>query len=190
MEGGRKAMDFPDQTSIRNSSMHPAARGVLTSLIVVAIYFLVVVATTPSLPPLYALAVTVTLNWWVITGLALGTGIQTFLVSYSKSRGCDFRRRRQVAGSSGVLSVFSSFPSFLALIGVGCCGSWLYVLSLLPGLFGTGASAFLIDNSRSLALVGLLLMAASVLYTYFSVRSRLRAMHDGSIHIMKIQIFS
>jgi len=38
---------------------------------------------------------------------------------------------------------------------LGCCGWWLYVLSLLPGIFGTGVSAVLIEYSQPLAYVGL-----------------------------------
>lgn len=154
--------------------MRPVANGVFIALLVLGVYFLVVVATTPSLPPLFAVSVALTVNWWVVVGLAAGTGVQTFFISYANSRACNLRAKRQLTGSSGVLSVFSSFTSYLALIPVGCCGTWLYILSLLPGILGTGVSVFLIDYGEFLALSGLLVMAVSVLYTYLSVRSRMK----------------
>ena len=38
---------------------------------------------------------------------------------------------------------------------LGCCGWWLYALSLLPGIVGTGVSAVLIEYSQVLAYAGL-----------------------------------
>jgi hypothetical protein len=86
-------------------------------------------------------------------------------------------RKRSVQGGSGFLSVFSSFVSFFSLVSVGCCGTWLYVLSFLPGVIGTGTSVFLIKNSAELAATGLVLMALSTTYTYLSVAKSVK--HRG-----------
>jgi hypothetical protein len=152
----------------------PLAVGIAFALFAVTVYLAVVVATTPNLPAYDAIKIAVLLNWWVILGVSMGSGVQAFLISYSKKRACNFRLKRSLAGSSGVFSVLCSFLSYLALIPLGCCGSWLYIVSFFPGIVGTGASAFLIDYSRIIAAVGLLIMTLSILYTYSSIRARLR----------------
>ncbi len=153
----------------------PIQRGIGASIITVVIYLTVVVISTPSLRPLDAIVISVTLNWWLIGGIAAGTGIQTFLLAYAKSIACSVKYKGTVLGASGFFSGLSSFLSFLSLIPVGCCGTWIYVLSFLPGLVGASASGFLLGNSLQLEVLGLVLMALSVVYTYLSIRSKLAA---------------
>lgn len=143
------------------------------------LYLLIVVLSTPNLAPANSVRIALTLNWWVIGGVSAGAGIQSFLVAYAKERSCNFRMRGPLTRSTGVFSGLSSFLSFIALVPVGCCGTWLYILSFLPGILGVGTSAFLIRYSTPLALSGLAMMAASVTYTYVSVRSRVRALRRG-----------
>ena len=53
----------------------------------------------------------------------------------------------------------TSFFSFFSLLPLGCCGWWwLYALSLLPSIVGTGVSAILIEYSQVLAYVGLIII--------------------------------
>ena len=52
----------------------------------------------------------------------------------------------------------TSFFSFFSLVPLGCCGWWLYALSLLPSVFGTGVSAVLIEYSQPLAYLGLVVI--------------------------------
>jgi len=148
-------------------------RGLALGIISLVLYFVIVVITTPSLKPVDAIRISVTLDWWVIGGVSLGVSVQTFLVAYAKEKGCPVARGRTSSGTTGILSGLSSFLSFLSLIPLGCCGTWLYILSFLPGLLGTGVSGFLIGNALQLEFAGLLLMTGSVLYTYLSVRRRL-----------------
>ncbi|MBI3116550.1 MAG: hypothetical protein HYZ12_04340 [Thaumarchaeota archaeon] len=148
----------------------PMRNGVTTALFALAVYLAVLVITTPNLPPLSAVMVGSVLNWWVILGITVGSGVQVFLISYSKELGCNIRSR-PAAGSAGFFSAFSSFISYFALIPVGCCGTWLYIISFLPGIIGTSGSAFLIGDSKTLTLFGMVIMLASILYTYFSIRS-------------------
>jgi hypothetical protein len=137
------------------------------------LYLVIVVITTPSLRPADAIRISTTLNWWVIGGASIGVGAQTFLVTYAKEKGCPVAHGMTSSGTTGLFSGLSSFLSFLSLIPLGCCGTWLYILSFLPGLLGTGASAFFIAYAIQLEVAGLLLMVASVLYTYFSIRRAL-----------------
>ncbi len=155
--------------TLRQSALKGSILGVLSLFL----YLLFVVITTPSLPPLYAVRVAIVLRWWVLLGVSVAVGVQTSLNSYAKTAGCNVRRK-SLGGSTGAFAALSSFFSYLALIPVGCCGLWLYVLSLLPGLIGVTASAFLIVYGTELGLLSLGLMAASVTYTYFSLRRRLR----------------
>jgi|SRR5712692_9793959 len=134
---------------------------------------LVVVITTPNLTPVDSILIAITLNWWIIAGVSIGAGIQVFLITYAKERACDLPRRKPLAGATGLFSAFASFLSYLALIPVGCCGTWLYLVSFLPGILGVGASAIVVDYSKTIAVIGLALMALAVLYTFLSLRKRL-----------------
>lgn len=154
----------------------PIQRGVGVAIIAIVIYLTIVVVTTPSLRPVDAVAISVTLNWWVVGGIAAGTGIQAFLLAYAQGKACTIRYRATTLGVSGFFSGLSSFLSFLSLIPVGCCGTWIYVLSFMPGLVGAGASGFLIANSSQIEAAGLVLMALSVAYTYLSLRKKLASL--------------
>ncbi|MDE1852522.1 MAG: hypothetical protein KGI38_02110 [Thaumarchaeota archaeon] len=151
----------------------PIQRGIGVSAISVVLYLTVVVVTTPSLRPVDAIWVSVALNWWLIGGISLGTGVQAFLLAYARARACTIGHGAAAVGTSGILSGLSSFVSFLSLIPLGCCGTWVYILSFLPGLIGAGSSGFLIDNGFQLELASLGLMALSVSYTYLSVKKKL-----------------
>lgn len=151
----------------------PVQRGIGVGIVSVVLYLSVVVFTTPSLRPVDAIAVSVSLNWWLIGGISAGAGAQAFLLAHAKKRACSVKHKGPVVGVSGLFSSLSSFLSFLSLIPVGCCGSWIYVLSFLPGLIGAGASGFLLANSFRIEVAGLGLMTLSVAYTYLEVRKRL-----------------
>jgi len=148
-------------------------RGLVYAVSASALYLLVVVLTTPTLSPLDSIRIATRLNWWIIAGASLGAGIQIFLITYAKEKACDLRMKKPLTGATGMFSALASFISFLALIPVGCCGMWLYILSFLPGIVGVGASAILIEDGTIMAVVGLALMALAILYTYLSLRRRL-----------------
>ncbi len=159
-----------EQKNARLPLNHSLERAILISFVSLLIYLFLTVITTPSLLPLDAIRVTFLVNWWAIIGLTLGIGIQTFLISHFRQE-CSLKKRRMLTGGSGFVSAFSSFFSFFALIPVGCCGSWLYIISFLPGLIGTGTSGFLIGYSGILSIVGFLLMGLSIVYTFVSMRN-------------------
>jgi hypothetical protein len=130
-------------------------KGTIVGLIVMAAYLTIVVVTTPNLPAATAVATAFTINPLIIVGVAIGIGAQVAMTSYSRTLGCSLRGRKGFlsAGSGG--TAFSSFLSFFSLVPLGCCGSWLLILSLLPSVFGTAVSGALIRYSIPLSYVGL-----------------------------------
>ena len=65
-------------------------KAVIVGIITTLIYLIVVVVTTPSLPPIAAIDAAFRINSIIIFGLAIGVGTQIFISSYSKGLGCWF----------------------------------------------------------------------------------------------------
>ena len=154
-------------------------KGIIVSMITAIVYLVVVAITTPNLPSSVAIGAALKVNSIIIAGLAIGIGIQVFASAYSKGLGggLDKRRKHQQqhndfwhvfrirgrTGNSGSGSgvgagggtVMSSFLSFFSLVPLGCCGSWLFILSMLPSVFGSTVSVMLIEYSTFLSYVGL-----------------------------------
>ena len=131
-------------------------KGVTVGLATAVIYFAIVIITTPNLPAIAAINAAFKVNSIVIFGLALGVGIQFFLASYSKGLCCriDKKRKGIFGGGSGSTAI-SSFFSFFSLVPLGCCGSWLLILSMLPSVLGSSLSVVLIEYSKLLSYIGL-----------------------------------
>jgi hypothetical protein len=130
-------------------------KATIVGIITVTIYLSVVVITTPALEPLAAINAAFQLNAIVIIGMGIGIGLQVFLSEKSKQLGCKLSvKKKALSGNSGSVAT-TSFFSFFSLVPLGCCGWWLYALSLLPGIVGTGVSAVLIEYSQVLSYVGL-----------------------------------
>ncbi len=135
--------------------MRPIQKAIIVGIITIVVYLSVVVITTPALEPLAAISAAFQLNSIVIFGMGIGIGLQVFLSGKSKLLGCKLKvKKKALSGNSGSV-VSTSFFSFFSLVPLGCCGWWLYVLSLLPGIAGVGVSAVLIEYSQVLAYVGL-----------------------------------
>ncbi len=135
--------------------MKPISKAIFVGIITIVIYLLVVVITTPALEPLAAISAAFQLNSIVIIGMGIGIGLQIFLSEKSKSLGCKLNVKKKAFGANSGSTAVTSFFSFFSLVPLGCCGWWLYALSLLPGIVGTGVSAVLIEHSQILAYVGL-----------------------------------
>jgi hypothetical protein len=126
--------------------------GIATSVI----YLAIVIITTPSLPAIVAINAAFKVNSIVIFGIAIGVGMQFFLTSYSKGLGCRIDKKREgIFGCGSGSTAISSFFSFFSLVPLGCCGSWLLILSMLPSIFGSSLSIVLIEYSKLLSYVGL-----------------------------------
>ncbi len=135
--------------------MKPIKKGILVGIITIIAYLTVVIVTTPALPPDAAISAAFEINSIVIIGMGVGVGLQMYLTGKSKMLGCKLNVKKKAFGGNAGSTAATSFFSFFSLVPLGCCGWWLYVLSLLPSIVGTGVSAVLIEYSQTLAYLGL-----------------------------------
>ncbi len=150
-------------------------KGVAAGIITLLAYLLVVVVTTPSLPALSAIKAAFDINTTIIAGVAAAVGIQIFSSSYSRSLGCAISNRKTLgAGASG--TAIGSFFSFFSLVPLGCCGSWLLILSFLPSIFGGTLSVFLVNYSEPLSYVSLAAVTGFAALSLLQLRRRLKGM--------------
>ena len=133
----------------------PIKKAVIAGALTVAVYLFVVVITTPALEPIASIDAAFQLNSIVIIGMGIGIGLQVFLSEKSKLLGCKLKVKKKAFGGNSGSTAMTSFFSFFSLVPLGCCGWWLYALSLLPSVVGTGVSAVLIEYSQVLAYLGL-----------------------------------
>ena len=133
-------------------------RGLIAGSISLITYIFVVIVTTPNLPPMAALNAVVKVNGIIVFGLAIGIGAQIYMSSYAKSLGCSVLNKRKTIAGSSTSTALSSFFSFFSLVPLGCCGSWLLILSLLPSFFGSSLSVILIQYSKPLSYLGLVIV--------------------------------
>ena len=137
-------------------------------------YLGIVVITTPALEPVDAISAAFQLNSIVILGMGIGIGLQVFLSEKSKSLGCKLDvKKKAFTGNTGSTAA-TSFFSFFSLVPLGCCGWWLYALSLLPGILGTGVSAVLIEYSQTLSYVGLVIIFGFAVLTAIKLKREMK----------------
>jgi hypothetical protein len=77
-------------------------------------------------------------------------------------------------------TALSSFFSFFSLVPLGCCGSWLLILSMLPSIFGTTASVVLIEYSKMLSYLSLAIVFGFTFLSAYKLRKRLRMIDESS----------
>lgn len=150
--------------------MRPVQKATIVGIITIVLYLFVVVITTPALEPLAAISAAFQLNVIVIFGMGIGIGLQVFLSEKSKLLGCKLSIKKKVFGGNSGSVATTSFFSFFSLVPLGCCGWWLYALSLLPGILGTGATAVLIQYSQVLAYFGLVVIFGFVGLTAYKLK--------------------
>lgn len=150
--------------------MNPISKGITVGIITIITYLGVVVVTTPALAPRDAISAALQINPVIIFGMGFGVGLQTYLSSYSKSIGCKLTMKKKAFGGNSGGTAFTSFLSFFSLVPLGCCGWWLYALSLLPSIFGTGVSAILIEYNRPLSFLGLAIIFGFSGITIYKLR--------------------
>jgi hypothetical protein len=131
-------------------------KGIIIGTVTTLAYLLIVVITTPNLQAFSAIDASIRANSGIIFGLGIGMGAQVFISSHSKSLGCktDKKKLGLLGGGAGSTAL-GSFFSFFSLVPLGCCGSWLFILSMLPTIFGSGLSVVLIQYSDTLSYIGL-----------------------------------
>src|ERR671919_1222860 len=144
------------QVLLSYNAKRALVKGTIVGATTAVIYLAIVVITTPNLPAIAAINAAFKVNSIVIFGLAIGVGIQFYLTSYSKSLGCRLdKKRKGIFGGGSGSTALSSFFSFFSLVPLGCCGSWLLILSMLPSIFGSSLSVVLIEYSKLLSYIGL-----------------------------------
>ncbi len=150
--------------------MRPIIKAGIVGVITVVVYLTVVVLTTPALPADAAISAAFQLNSIVIIGMGIGIGTQIYLSEQSKRLGCRLDVKKKAFGANTGSTAATSFFSFFSLVPLGCCGWWLYVLSLLPSVVGTGVSAVLIEYSQVLAYLGLAIIFGFNALTYVKLQ--------------------
>ena len=150
--------------------MRPIIKAGIVGVITVVIYLSVVVVTTPALPAEAAISAAFQINSIVIIGMGIGIGTQIYLSEQSKRLGCRLDVKKKAFGANTGSTAATSFFSFFSLVPLGCCGWWLYVLSLLPSVVGTGVSAVLIEYSQVLAYLGLAIIFGFNALTYVKLQ--------------------
>jgi hypothetical protein len=155
--------------------MKPIQKATLVGIITIAVYLSVVVITTPALEPLAAISAAFQLNSIVIIGMGIGIGLQVFLSEKSKMLGCKLSIKKKALGGNTGSTAATSFFSFFSLVPLGCCGWWLYALSLLPSVVGTGVSAVLIEYSQVLSYVGLAIIFGFAGLTAYKLKREIKS---------------
>ena len=131
--------------------------------------------TSPELPTSFAVNAAFSINPIIIYGTAIGVGVNTFISSYSRGLGCRVdKKRKGIFGVSSGSTALSAFFSFFSLVPLGCCGSWLLVLSYLPTIFGSALSVSLIQYSKPLSYVGLIIVLSFTGMSAIKLRSELK----------------
>ncbi len=150
------------------------AKGIIVGSITITIYLLVVVLTTPNLSPISAMIATFKANSIIVIGLGIGIGSQVFISSYSKGLGCGINKRKSILGSGSGSAALGSFFSFFSLVPLGCCGSWLLILSMLPSILGSTASVVLIEYSKTLSYLSLAIVFGFASLSAYKLHKRMK----------------
>src|ERR671919_351018 len=176
----KKTIYFPSQILLSYNAIGALVKGTIVAAMTAVIYLAIVVITTPSLPAIAAINAAFRVNSIVIFGLAIGVGIQFFLTSYSKGLGCRLdKRRKGIFGGGSGSTALSSFFSFFSLVPLGCCGSWLLILSMLPSIFGSSLSVVLIEYSKLLSYIGLVIVFGFSGLSALRLRKELRQRNNS-----------
>ena len=150
-------------------------KGIIVGGIAALIYLIVVIVTTPSLPLIAAINAAFKINSVIIFGLAVVLGAQIFISSYSKGLGCRIdKKKKGIFGAGSGSTAISSFFSFFSLVPLGCCGSWLLILSFLPSVFGSAFSVILIQYSKQLSFLGLFTVLGYAIFTAIRLKRELK----------------
>jgi hypothetical protein len=166
---------IPAVLHINHNSKRALLKGILVGGVSILAYFIVVIVTSPELPTSFAVNAAFSINPLIIYGMAFGVGLNTFISSYSKGMGCRVdKKRKGIFGVSSGSTALSAFFSFFSLVPLGCCGSWLLILSYLPTIFGSALSVSLIQYSKPLSYIGLIIVLGFAGISAFKLRSELK----------------
>jgi hypothetical protein len=176
----KKFINSFHQVLLSYNAKRALVKGTIVGATTAVIYLAIVVITTPNLPAIAAINAAFKVNSIVIFGLAIGVGIQFYLTSYSKSLGCRLdKKRKGIFGGGSGSTALSSFFSFFSLVPLGCCGSWLLILSMLPSIFGSSLSVVLIEYSKLLSYIGLVIVFGFSGLSALRLRKELRQRNNS-----------
>src|SRR5919198_3892867 len=168
-------------------------KGIAIGFVTLIAYLVIVIVTTPSLHPFLGIKAAFAMNSIIIFGMAIGIGLQFFISSYRKGLGyCKLdskasssnTSKRVLTGSttrSSGATAISSFFSFFSLVPLGCCGSWLLILSFLPSIFGSSLSIALIQYSKPLSYIGLVIVFGFATLSGFKLKRELKQTERKSV---------
>jgi hypothetical protein len=167
-------------------------RGISGGALTILAYIVIVVITTPGLAPPSAIKAAFGMNSVIIFGTAIAVGLQFFISSYSRAiLGCRLDKKGNNKGSgiigSSSTTAISSFFSFFSLVPLGCCGSWLLILSLLPSVFGGSLSVAIIQYSKPLSYIGLAIVFGFAALSGFKLKRELKQMGRKSRDIQRLK---
>jgi hypothetical protein len=161
--------------------------GIISSITIIS-YLLIVIFTSPNLPATASISAVIQVNSPIIIGLVIGTGIQGFVISYRKKvidNKCEIKNNKKKGflyssnTGNGFGTALSSFFSFFSLVPLGCCGSWLFILSYLPLVFGNGVSVFMIEYSNILSYIGLIIISSITLISILRLYKDLKVLKNN-----------
>ena len=165
----------PAVLHINHNAKRALLKGILLGGVSILAYIIVVIMTSPELPAPFAINAAFSINPVIIYGTALGVGANTFISSYSKGMDCRVAKKQKgIFGVSSGSTAFSAFFSFFSLVPLGCCGSWLLILSYLPTIFGSALSVSLIQYSKPLSYMGLIIVLGFAGISAFKLPSELK----------------
>jgi hypothetical protein len=84
------------------------------------------------------------------------------------------KKKKGIFGASSGSTAISSFFSSFSLVPLGCCGSWLLILSFLPSIFGSTLSVILIRYSVVLSYIGLTIVFGFAAISAIKLRRELK----------------
>jgi hypothetical protein len=163
--------------------------GIISSITIIS-YLLIVIFTSPNLPATASISAVLQVNSPIIIGLAFATGIQGFVISYRKkviNNKCEIKNDKKKGflyssnTGTGFGTALSSFFSFFSLVPLGCCGSWLFILSYLPLVFGNGVSVFMIEYSNILSYIGLIIISSITLISILRLYKDFKVLKNNKI---------
>lgn len=178
-------MIIPEALYLNYNAKKAMAKGITIGIVTILAYIGVVIVTTPGLPPSLAVKAAFAINSIVIFGTAAGVGVQFFISNYSKGLGycklLDKKPNRAIFGAAtaagyGTSTAISSFLSFFSLVPLGCCGSWILILSFLPSIIGSSLSVALIQYSKPISYTGLAILFGYTTLSTFKLKRELKQM--------------
>jgi hypothetical protein len=84
------------------------------------------------------------------------------------------KKKKGVIGAGSGSTAVSSFFSFFSLVPLGCCGSWLLILSYLPSVFGSTLSVALVQYSTTLSYIGLTIILGFAAISAYKLNKELK----------------